>query len=359
MLRQPSNVCGLPGGTIARLMLGLALAAGPWSAPAQGILLYPRNDGSVAGIDVATSNLVLTIPAGAFVGANAGAGRQLALDPLARLLWYAASDGNLYSLQLPTLAAGPSLTNIPGANPGAARRLFLDHARRTLWVPLSDGSVAIYQPPAPAPLAFIPPTAFSNDNVGAFRHFASDERDGTMWYAATNSAFLQFNPATTNFTGRAIPFQAGVQTGQRPGANRYFVIDPLRNLLLYNVTNSTTNNGSLASINLATLTAGSFSVAPSTFTNGLLGATRPLTYDIHGLRLRPTLAAATGPLSLAWHPLGTNIAYTLEFRTNLTAGSWAPVPPTNQWPITATNVTLPSLTTPEMFYRLRAQRRTN
>jgi hypothetical protein len=344
------------------LLLAVGLLLPPIHAPfarAQGLLLYPRNDGSVAGIDVATSNLVTTIPHTAFVGANAGARRNLALDPIARLLWYAASDGRLYSVNLATLAPGPSLTNIAGTNPGPARLLFHDYARGSIWVPLDDGSVAIYQPPAQAPIAAIPANVFSNDGVGALRHFASDERDGTMWYAGTNGAFFQFDPATTNFTGRAIRFVAGAQLGDKPGAERFFVIDPLRNLLLYNVTNNGANNGYIESVNLTTLTKGNYTNAAATFSDGYFGATRPLTYDIHGLALRTTLGGGNGPLSIAWHPLGTNIAYTLEFRANVATGAWAPVPPTNQWPATGTNATALPLTTTEAFYRLRAQVRTN
>jgi hypothetical protein len=344
------------------LLLAVGLLLPPARTPlahAQGILLYPRNDGSVAGIDVATSNLVTTIPNTAFVGANAGARRNLALDPIARLLWYAANDGLLYSVNLATLAPGPSLTNIAGANPGPARLLFHDYARGTVWVPLDDGSVAIYQPPAQAPIASLPANVFSNDGVGALRHFASDERDGTMWYAGTNGAFFQFDPATTNFTGRAIRFVAGAQLGDKPGAERFFVIDPLRNLLLYNVTNNSANNGYLASVNLTTLLRGDYTNAAATFSNGYFGATRPLTYDIHGLALRPALGGGAGPLSVTWHPLGTNIGYTLEFRTDVATGAWAPVPPTNQWPTAGSNATALPLTTAEAFYRLRAEVRTN
>lgn len=335
--------------------LGTCLLLAPLSASAQGILLYPRNDGSVAGVDVATSNIVTVIPAGAFLGANAGAQRNLAIDPIARLLWYAASDGNLYSFHLETLAAGPSLTNLPGANPSAERRLYCDLARGRIWVPIDDGSVAIFQPPAQTPVATIPASVFSNDGVGALRSFASDERDGTMWYAGTNSAFFQFDPATTNFTGRTIPFTAGAQTGTKPGANRDFVIDPLRNLLLYNITNSGANNGSIASVNLTTRLAGQFNLDTTVFSNGFAGATRPLAYDIHGLALTTTLGGATGPLSLRWHPLGTNVQYTLEFRTNVATGAWSPVPPTNQWPTAGTNATALPLSAPETFYRLRAE----
>lgn len=327
-------------------------------ARAQGILFYPRNDGSVTGVDVATSNLVKTIPPGSFIGPG-GAQRNIALDPIARLLWYAAIDGKLYSLNVDTLATGPSLTNLPGTNPGAARLLFHDYARRTIWVPVDDGSVAIFQPPIQTPIATIPANVFSNDGVGALRHFASDERDGMMWYAGTNGAFFQLDPNTTNFTGRAVRFQAGAQVGDKPGANRCFVIDPLRNLLLYSVTNNSVNNGYIASINLTSLTAGTYTNAASSFPNGYFGATRPLTYDIHGLALRPTLGGATGPLSLTWHPLGTNINYTLEFRTNVASGAWSTVPPTNQWPTTGTNATALPLTTAETFYRLRAELRTN
>src|SRR5687767_3444457 len=85
----------------------LFLALQPPHVSAQGILFYPRTDGSVVGVDVARSNVVKTVSAGAFVGATPGAGRNVAFDPVTRLLWYSATDGQIHSANVDTLQAGP------------------------------------------------------------------------------------------------------------------------------------------------------------------------------------------------------------------------------------------------------------
>lgn len=318
----------------------------PRFAFAQGILFYPRADGSVAGVDVGTATIVKTITAAAFAqGANPGAARNVAFDPVTRLMWYSATDGSIYSVHIDTLVAGPSVSGIPGANPGAERHLFIDYKRRNIWTSQTDGSVALFSLATQQAAGTIPPNFFVDGNVGGFRHFASDPRSGSIWYAATDGSFVEMNPDTVMRTGRTISF--GEQIGANPGAFRHFVVDPLRDLLLYSVT-----DGRVGSIHLSMLTRGTFEISSGVFAGGTVGAGRTLTYDIQPIALAPALDVSGGTLSLSWASLGPTFSYTLVFRTNLLAGSWAPVPPTNQWPSSQTSLPSIPLTFPAAFYRL-------
>ncbi|HTD66324.1 MAG TPA: hypothetical protein VK846_07330 [Candidatus Limnocylindria bacterium] len=321
-------------------------------AQAQGILFFPRADGSVWGVDVGTSNVVKQISATAFVqGANPGAGRTIGFDPVTRLMWYSATDGQIHSVQIDSLVAGPSITGIPGANPGSGRHLFLDYKRRTLWTSQPDGSVAIYSLATQLAVGTVPIGFFLDGNVGALRHFASDERSGMMWYAATDGTFIEMNPDTVTRTGRVIPFSQ--QTGANPGSGRHFVVDPLRDLLLYSV-----SDGSVASVNLTTLTAASLTISGGAFEGGSASAGRTITYDIQPIALAPS-SSTGGLFSFSWKSLGTNYAYALFYRTNLSSGAWALVPPTNQWPSTQTSLGGISFSLPAAYYRLSIQTRTN
>lgn len=80
------------------------------------------------------------------------------------------------------------------------------------------------------------------------------------------------DPDTLTETGRQISFAE--QTGADPGAFRHFVVDVDRDLLLYVVT-----DGSIASVNLTTLEAASFTVSSAAFSGADPGAGRTITYD--------------------------------------------------------------------------------
>jgi len=320
-------------------------------AGAQGILYFPRADGSVWGVDVGTTNNVKQLSAAAFAqGANTGAGRNIAFDPVTRLMWYSATDGFIYTVHVDTLVAGPSITVIPGANPGGNRHIFIDYKRRNLWTSQPDGSVAIYSLATQASVGTIPIGFFIDGNVGSLRHFASDQRSGLVWYAATDGRFLEMDPDTITRTGRAIPFTQ--QTGANPGAGRHFVVDPLRDLLLYCV-----SDGSIASVNLTTLTAAPFTISSNPFIGSTTGSGRTITIDTQPIYL--SAINAGGLLSLSWNSLGTNYAYLLQYRTNLTTAPWTLVPPANQWPSTQTSLTGIPFSFPAAFYRLQIQTRTN
>ena len=247
-----------------------------------GVLYYPRADGVVAGINVDTGAEVITVPSASFVGAVVGSGRETAFDPVTRLLWYSATDGFLHSVNVDDLVAGPSISSVPGGNVGAGRHVYIDYARRKLMTPITDSSIQMYSLSDQQTSGTIPSSFFTDGSVGEFRHLATDERSGTVWYAATDGSFREMDPDSLTDTGRLIPFS--VQSGANPGAFRHMVVDPVRDLLLYAVT-----DGSVASIDLTSLQAASFTIPASVFDNAGPGAGRIITYDVrqeaHGLNV--------------------------------------------------------------------------
>ncbi len=306
-----------------------ALLAMSASGRAQGVLYYSRADSSVAAIDARTRAEVKVINSATFTGANPGAARNVAFDPETRLLWYSATDGNLHSLHVDTLAAGPSISNVEGVNIGASRHVFIDYARRKIITPLTDSTVKFYNLSDLQPSGSIPSGFFTDGAVGGFRHLASDIRSGTLWYAATDGSFREMNPDTTNHTGRTIPFS--VQTGANPGAARHFVVDPVRDQLLFAVT-----DGSIASVNLTTLLADTFTIPSNAFNGANPGAGMNITFDIQPLIFGIQPGASAGLATLTWRQVGGAVGYTVEFRDAIASGGWAPVAPVNQWPTTQT-----------------------
>lgn len=237
-----------------------------------GILYYARTDGAVAGIDVVTSNEVSVLSATVFAGANPGFGRGVAFDPITRLMWYSATDGQIHSVNIDTLVAGPTIANIPGATIGADRHVFIDYAGRRLLTPITDGTVQMYDLANQQDAGSLPSSLFAGGNVGGFRHFASDIRSGNIWYAVTDGSFQEIDLGAAAATGRTISF--GEQVGADPGAFRHFVVDSVRDLLLYVVT-----DGSIASIDLTTLTRADFVILSGAFSGADPGAGRTITYD--------------------------------------------------------------------------------
>ncbi len=237
-----------------------------------GTLYYSRTDGAVAAINVETGDEVAVLSSALFTGANPGAGRGIAFDPVTRLMWYSATDGQLHSVNVDTEEAGPDITGIGGANVGSDRHVFIDYARQQILTPITDGSIQIYNTSDQALVGEIPATFFTDGNVGILRHLASDIRNGNIWYAATDGSFREMDPDTLTETGRQISF--GEQVGADPGAFRHFVVDADRDLLLYVVT-----DGSIASVDLTTLEAASFTVSSGAFSGADPGAGRTITYD--------------------------------------------------------------------------------
>ena len=254
---------------LAVSVVTFVLCAAPAAANAEGILYYSRTDGSAVGVSLDTG--AAGSPITAFIGADPGGARGIAFDPQTRTMWYSATDGNLHSLNVDTQAAGASI-NVPDADIGAARHVFIDTKHRWILTPISSDDVLEYDMTTLQQVGTIPGGFFTDGEVGAYRHFASDARSGMLWYAATDGEFVEMDPTRNTRTGRTIPFSE--QTGANPGAFRHFVVDPVRNLLIYCVT-----DGSLASIDLTTLKKTDFTLGSGAFSGADPGAGRTITLD--------------------------------------------------------------------------------
>ena len=163
-------------------------------------------------------------------------------------------------------------------------------------LPITDGSIAMYDLSDQAAAGQISSGFFTDGNVGAFRHLASDNRTGNVWYVATDGSFREMNPDSMTNTGRVIPFSA--QVGANPGAYRHLVVDPINNLMLYSVT-----DGSIASIDLGTLQAASFTISAAVFRGANPGAARTITLspgDFSPL-IQPDIKAnnSDGPITIS------------------------------------------------------------
>lgn len=283
---------------------------------ATDILYYSATDSTVHGVNIQTGNEdVSSIPASAFNGASVGAGREMAIDPVNRLLWYTATDDAIYSVHLDNLNEGPSIASgrILGASVGGDRHLFIDYSRRHLLVTTTSGDIQRFDLETQDELSPIPATFFTDGNVGIFRHLASDIRNGNIWYAATNGAFREFNPDSLTLTGREVSF--GEQFGADPGAFRHFVIDPNRDLLLYAVT-----DGSLATVPLSTLDRGEILLGPEVFAGANPGAGRIISLDTIGTAggRNGNASFASNYLTLPFVSLGDDqlLSATLKFDAN-------------------------------------------
>ena len=155
------------------------------------------------------------------------------------------------------------------------------------------------------------------------------------------------NPDTNTHTGRII--STSEQTGAFPGAARHMVVDPQRDLMLYAVT-----DGSIASIDLNTLTAATFTLPATVFPGGNNGAGRIITYNLlpANVDFKPAPSGIVGNnFNIQWNDMGGSYSYTVECNSSLT-GTWEPVPPANQWPMSGISGFSIPLSTPTKFYRL-------
>ena len=207
-----------------------------------------------------------------FTGGNPGAAREIAFDPARRLMWYSATDGQIYSVNVDTLAAGPNIRTIPDASPGAGRHMVVDFLRNRIVTPLTNGSAMRFRAANQQRAVTFRSNVFPGANPGAFRHLGFDPRSGNFWHAVTDGSITEHNGQTGKVTGRKI--RQSQLRGANPGAFRHVVVDPLRNLLLYSVT-----DGSIAAVNLATLKKHGFKIPANKFRGANPGAARTITYD--------------------------------------------------------------------------------
>jgi hypothetical protein len=195
---------------------------------ATGLFFYAHEDGSVRSINMATGeDPGITVPASAFSGTppSPATSRNIAYDPTTDLLWYSASDNNVHSVNVTTLAAGTTIDDINDAIYGAIRTIAVDPSARRLYVSNSSGAVDVYSLITITKMYSIPVSAFgySEPNPGNRRHLAADG-DSLLWYAAADGTFKQFDTTQYNphYTGREIPVSE--QIGVNPGSERSFVI---------------------------------------------------------------------------------------------------------------------------------------
>jgi hypothetical protein len=241
----------------------------PPCAGARGILSYAALDGTVRGLDMNTHAEAVVIPATAFPGTSAQA-HEIAFEPATRTLWYAAQGDQIRSINVDTLAPGPTITVVEAAV-GEGRHIFVDEVRRHLVVAFTNGSMQRYRLSDGAKAGRIPQRSFGGVNAGAFRHVAFDPRTGDFWYARSDGHVIELAGGGRP-TGRRIP--ASRLVGANTGEFRHLVIDPVRNLLLYAV-----NDGSVASIDLDSLQQAAHTIPAGSFAAANPGAFRTITYD--------------------------------------------------------------------------------
>ncbi len=217
-------------------------------------------------------NELATVTAPNFRSGNPGAAREIALDPDSRLMWYSATDGQLYSVNIDTLAAGPSIRNVPDASPGAGRHVFVDYLRNRVNAALTSGFVQRFRAANQKKAGSYRLTVFPGGNPRAFRHLAFDPRNGNFWHANTSGTITEHFGTTGRATGRRI--RQPQLLGANPGAFRHLAVDPVRNILLYSVT-----DGSIAAVNLGNLKKHPFKIGANKFRGANPGAARTITYD--------------------------------------------------------------------------------
>jgi len=303
-------------------------------AQAMGLLFYAHENGDVRSLDMLTGgDSGISVPAWAFLGTPPipASTRNIAYDASTDLLWYSASDNNVRSVNVTTLAAGPTIDDVNDAFYGAIRTIASDQATHRLYVSNSNGAVEVYNLATVTRMYTIPLSAFgySEPNPGNRRHLAADG-DGLLWYAAFDGAFKQFDTSQYNprYTGREIP--VAEQIGVNPGAERSFVAArwPSGSHFLYYAA----SDGTVRAANLETLTNVSLTFLASSFD----GVTNP--GALRSLAIDPTWTASGDPPStptgvsasdgqftnivrITWNGVSNVIAYAL-YRRNPGEADW-------------------------------------
>ncbi|MHC4109145.1 MAG: SCO family protein, partial [Planctomycetota bacterium] len=179
--------------------------------------------------------------------------REVAFDPVTRLLWYADTHEFIRSIHVDSGEPGPELTQfsdaaLPGCGvANAARHVSIDLARRRLIVPVLTGAVLFYDLETAKLVDAIGPAFFGSDLVlGGFRHFSADPATDSIWYATSRGDLVEMSTASRQRTGRIIRIEEQ-EDGAR-NAYREMVIEPTRRVLIYQ-----TRTGRLASFDLLTL----------------------------------------------------------------------------------------------------------
>jgi len=196
-------------------------------ADADGLMFYAHENGDVRSFDMDDGTPDISIPAGAFFGSppSPATGRNIAYDPVEDLLWYSADDNHVHSIEVGTLIAGPTISDINDAFYGAIRTIAIDRSARRLYISNSNGNVEVYELITNTRMYTIPLSAFglSEPNPGNRRRLAADG-NSMLWYAADDGTFKEFDTFQYNprFTGREIPVSEQIDPAF-PGQQRCFV----------------------------------------------------------------------------------------------------------------------------------------
>lgn len=249
---------------------------------ALGVIFYSLENGSLMGRNMTVGPYTgpQLGPAAFFGNPPAPAtSRNIAFDRGAGLMWYAASDNHVHSIDWASGNPGPIINDLNDGFYGPIRTLAVDENNRRLYIATSQGDVKVYNLVNNSFMYTIPFTVWgtSEPNPGNRRHLAVDDF-GFLWYAAADGSFRQFNPSQANmgYTGIQIPFN--VQFGGNPGQERYFDIVKWpagQHYLYYAATDS-----SIRVLDLDTLSSVNIYYQASDFnTTSAPGATRAFSID--------------------------------------------------------------------------------
>ncbi|MGE3857049.1 MAG: hypothetical protein AB7G21_08860 [Dehalococcoidia bacterium] len=270
-LRLRDGVRGLrvPGAVAMSLLVAAALAVAvlAWMprGPGAGVLATPdagwivaNDDGSVLARVPGEADRVLLPPWSErpspdvlFPGARLSS-REVAFDPVRRLLWYSDSHSAIRSVFVDTGEAGPYLLGFADLSaPGCgltsdARHMAIDLKHRRLVVPTLTGNVLFYSLDDVTMVGGLGVAFFGDVVYGGFRHFAVDPATGLAWYATATGDLVEADLVRGTRTGRIVPLAR--QDGGAPNAYRVMAIDAARRQLVYR-----TKDGRLAGFDLRTL----------------------------------------------------------------------------------------------------------
>lgn len=265
------------------------MTALPVAAQLPSLLFYQNSQDEARSIDVDTLAGGPTVSG--FLGAIVGNARNIQVDGDDGLLWYADTTGNIRSKVIATGDAGPTLASavFDGANPGADRHFSIDPFANRLYYSATDNTVQIIDLDTMTEVGSIPSSAFLGAAVGGFRHTTVDSVNRLLYYASTDNAIYSFSLDNFAVAGPSVP--SGSIAGAAAGGFRHLIYDPNSGLIWYSVTDAT-----VASIDPVMLTAGP--TIPSNSFSDLVGAGRIITMSYEVLPEPSLLAQSAAALAV-------------------------------------------------------------
>jgi hypothetical protein len=271
------------------LCFGGTVLLGTPAARAQqpSLLFYQNTQDQARSIDVSTLAAGPTVSA--FLGALVGAARNIQVDGDDGLLWYADTSGNIRSKEIATGADGPTIPSavFAGANTGADRHFSIDPYTNQLYYSVTDDTVQIIDIDTATSVGSIPSSAFLGGMLGGFRHTTIDSVNRRLYYASTDNALYSLSLDDPSQSGPSV--SSAALAGAAAGGYRHLIYDPNSGLIWYSVT-----DGSVASVDPLTGLAG------ATLSGGLFsditGAGRIITMRYEVLPEPGAAALAAGVL---------------------------------------------------------------